>query len=281
MGKRLGKARVVPLPAALLLAPLALLSATNLALGDDSPSSPSAISAAGTSPLRVVYFHSASCHECRGVKEFLPQVTRRWGNRVTVELRSVDAVGAFEELLRYEKHYGATVAAPPAIFVGDQALVGDEAITGQLSTAVEDALTRQVKTFNPESGASEQQAEARPDGVPNEILRRFESFGPGAVAVAGLVDGVNPCAFTTIVFFLSMLVHLRKSRREMLLVGGGFTAGMFAAYFLLGLGLLGAVKAFSVSHGLSSGLACGVAVLAFALAGMPSGTTERRAVSML
>jgi hypothetical protein len=53
----------------------------------------------------------------------------------------------------------------------------------------------------------------------------------------------------------------------MLLVGAGFTVGMFAAYFLLGLGLLGAVKTFSVSHGLSSGLACGVSILAFALAG--------------
>ena len=42
---------------------------------------------------------------------------------------------------------------------------------------------------------------------------------------------------------------------------------VLATCFLLGLGLLGAVKSFSVSHGLSSGLACGVAILAFALAG--------------
>ena len=64
-----------------------------------------------------------------------------------------------------------------------------------------------------------------------------------------------------------MLAYLKKSRREMIVVGAGFTLGMFTAYFLLGLGLLGAVKTFSVSHGLSTGLACGVAVLAFALAG--------------
>jgi cytochrome c biogenesis protein CcdA len=64
-----------------------------------------------------------------------------------------------------------------------------------------------------------------------------------------------------------MLAYLKKTRRQMLLVGAGFMVGMFLAYFLLGLGLLGTVKTFSVSHGLSNGLACGVAILAFALAG--------------
>jgi hypothetical protein len=53
----------------------------------------------------------------------------------------------------------------------------------------------------------------------------------------------------------------------MLLVGAGFTVGMFVAYFLIGLGLLGAVKAFSIHHGLATGMAYAVAALAFALAG--------------
>jgi len=220
---------------------------------------------AGNSPLRLVCFHSPSCHECQRVKGFLPQMTSRWGDRVALELHSVDDIDVFNELLKYEEHYGVTVAAPPAIFVGDKALVGDDVIMQQLGTAIEDALARQTATFKPDADFSEEAAAAQ--AVPSEVLSRFESFAPGAVAIAGLLDGVNPCAFTTIVFFLSMLAYLRKTRREMLFVGAGFTAGMFAAYFLLGLGLLGAVKTFSVSHGLSSGLACGVAILAFALAG--------------
>ena len=221
----------------------------------------------GAAPLRLVFFHSPSCNECKRVKDFLPQVTGRWGDRIALELRSVDDINVFNELFKYEKHYAATVAAPPAIFVGDKALVGDDVIIKQLNAAIENALAHRVATFNPDAASGDRVAVAQAEAVPSEILSRFESFGPSAVAIAGLIDGINPCAFTTIVFFLSMLAYLKKTRREMLLVGAGFTVGMFAAYFLLGLGLLGAVKTFSVSHGLSSGLACGVAILAFALAG--------------
>ena len=219
-------------------------------------------------PLRVVLFHSPSCHDCHQVKRFLPQVTGRWGDRIAVELHSIENIKTFNELLSYEELYGVTVAAPPAIFVGDKALVGDDVIIAQLDGAIRKALASGVATFSPEAEASaHQEAQAEQEEVPGEIMKRFESFGPGAVAIAGLIDGVNPCAFTTIVFFLSMLAYLKKTRNEMLAVGVGFTVGMFAAYFLLGLGVLGAVKTFSVSHGLSSGLACGVAIMTFALAG--------------
>lgn len=231
---------------------------------------PPTAAAQRSAPLRVVFYNSPSCHECQRVKGFLPQVKSRWGERIVVELRSVDDINVFDELFKYEKQYGATVTAPPAIFVGDKALVGDEVIIAQLNGAIEKAIAAGAATFNPAAApASPSQAGSAGEqaGVPSEILRRFESFGPGAVAIAGLIDGVNPCAFTTIVFFLSMLAYLKKTRRDMILVGAGFTVGMFAAYFLLGLGLLGAVKVFSVSHGLSTGLACGVAILAFALAG--------------
>ena len=219
---------------------------------------------AGQTPLRIVYFHSPSCHECQRVKDFLPQVADRWGDRITLELHSIEDISVFNELLQYERHYQTTVSSPPAIFVGRKALIGDETIMRQLNDAIADAMAGGLQTFCPPPTA---QPTADDAAAPCEILNRFQSFGPGAVAVAGLIDGVNPCAFTTIVFFLSMLAYLKKTRREMLVVGAGFTAGMFAAYFLLGVGLLTAVKTFSVSHGVSSGLACGVAGLSFALAG--------------
>ena len=109
-------------------------------------------------------------------------------------------------------HYKATVAAPPAIFVGEKALVGDEIIIKELDAAIENALANSIATFRPELASSDKPALAQQDAVPSEILSRFQSFGPGAVAIAGLIDGINPCAFTTIVFFMSMLAYLKKTR---------------------------------------------------------------------
>ena len=232
-----------------------------MAAGQEQPARPA------DQPLRVVYFHSPSCHDCQRVKSFLPRISGRWGGRIALELRNVEDMDVFNELLKYEKHYKATVASPPAIFVGDKALVGNEAILKQLDAAIAGSLANGTATFRPEPVAPDKAGLARQEAVPGEILRRFESFAPAAVALAGLVDGVNPCAFTTIVFFLSMLAYLGKSKRDLAVVGAGFTAAVFATYFLLGLGLLGAMKSFSVSSGLSSGVACGVGILAFILAG--------------
>ena len=216
--------------------------------------------------LRVVYFHSPTCHDCHSVQQALPGILARYGPKVRLERRSLDDADAFAEMLLYEQHYQARIPSPPAVCVGSRCLVGVEPIVNQLGDAIVAELAKGAETFCPPRREPQESDRAyRP--VPDRILSRFESFGVGAVAVAGLIDGVNPCAFTTIVFFLSMLAYLKKTRREMLAVGAGFTVGMFAAYFLLGLGLLGAVKSFSVSSGLSSGLACGVAILAFALAG--------------
>ena len=117
-------------------------------------------------------------------------------------------------------------------------------------------------------------AEATADPAPtppsagghSKIQERFRSFGLPAIALAGLIDGVNPCAFTTIVFLLSAVAHIGRTRREVAIVGFSFTVAVFVTYLLLGLGLLLAIKAFAVQTGLSRWLTWTVAGLAFALA---------------
>ncbi len=106
-----------------------------------------------------------------------------------------------------------------------------------------------------------------PNTAEEKVLEQFNKFSIGAIAVAGLLDGVNPCAFTTIVFFISMLTYLGKSKRQILIVGIGFTFAIFVTYLLLGLGLFGAVKSFFVTQGITKFVTRIVAVLTFMLAG--------------
>ena len=54
------------------------------------------------------------------------------------------------------------------------------------------------------------------------------------------------------------MVQAERCWRESAVVGVGFTAAVFVTYFLLGLGLLGAIKTFSVSRGISTGPAMAV-----------------------
>ena len=46
------------------------------------------------------------------------------------------------------------------------------------------------------------------------IFRRFEGFTPWVIIGAGFLDGLNPCAFATIVFMVNLLLLLGHSRRR-------------------------------------------------------------------
>ncbi len=67
--------------------------------------------------------------------------------------------------------------------------------------------------------------------------RRFEGFSLGLVIAGGLIDGVNPCAFAAVVFLVSYIAYLGRDRRTIAWLGGSFCAGVFVAYFLVGVGL--------------------------------------------
>lgn len=70
------------------------------------------------------------------------------------------------------------------------------------------------------------------------IVERFRRWSLSAVLVAGFIDGINPCAFATIIFLVSYLTFAGKKGREILLYGIVFTSGVFIAYLLVGMGLM-------------------------------------------
>jgi cytochrome c biogenesis protein CcdA len=60
-----------------------------------------------------------------------------------------------------------------------------------------------------------------------------------------LIDGLNPCAFATLVFFISYLTFTGRRGRDVLLVGVAFALGVFLTYLLVGVGLLRAIQSLS------------------------------------
>ena len=70
----------------------------------------------------------------------------------------------------------------------------------------------------------------------------FQKMTAGLIAVAGFLDGINPCAFATAVFLISYLVYLGRGRRDVFILGASFCTGVFLSYFLIGLGLFHIVR---------------------------------------
>ena len=78
------------------------------------------------------------------------------------------------------------------------------------------------------------------------IKERFLSFGLFTVLGAGLIDGVNPCAFTVLVFFISFLNFVGYRKKELLLLGIVFILSVFFTYVLIGIGLFKFIQSLEV-----------------------------------
>ncbi|MBI2577561.1 MAG: hypothetical protein HYV77_01820 [Candidatus Wildermuthbacteria bacterium] len=83
------------------------------------------------------------------------------------------------------------------------------------------------------------------------LLWSFSSEGTWLlplVSVSALLDSVNPCAFSVLLLTVAFLFSLGAARENILKIGMFYILGIFAAYLLIGFGLLQALHIFNTPH---------------------------------
>lgn len=190
-------------------------------------------------PIYMAYFEQSGCQECARTVYDL-QVVQEQYPQLVVESFAMEEAGnkALNEWL--SEKYGVPEEkrlSTPMVFVGDDVLIGEEAILDNLLPAVgryaAEGAPRTWEDFDPEAGEE-------------GILARFQSLGAVTVLGAGLIDGLNPCAFATLVFFVSYMAFTGRRGRDVLFVGVAFTLGVFLTYLLVGVGLLKVVQSLGI-----------------------------------
>lgn len=68
------------------------------------------------------------------------------------------------------------------------------------------------------------------------------------VAFSALLDSVHPCSFSILLITIAFLFSVQVARKKILQIGGLYIAGIFAAYFTIGIGLLKVLHIFNVPH---------------------------------
>lgn len=181
--------------------------------------------------LLVRVYHLPYCKACIKVAhDIIPKARDKYGDQVRWEFINVQEKEEYARFLQLENKFGRKISAP-AVLVSDEILVGITQIADRLDQTIEVALKEKPFAFTLEG-----------EGV--NLLERFNSFGAWAVLGAGLVDGVNPCAFTVIVFFISFLTLMGYGRREMAWIGSCYILAVFLTYLALGLGFFKILYAF-------------------------------------
>ncbi len=79
-------------------------------------------------------------------------------------------------------------------------------------------------------------------------LRTYKGWMPSLIAIAALIDSVNPCAFSVLFLSITFLFSLGKSRGEIIKAGLTYIFGIFITYVLIGLGILKVLSIFNIPH---------------------------------
>ncbi|MFH0876896.1 MAG: hypothetical protein V1863_01550 [Candidatus Omnitrophota bacterium] len=178
--------------------------------------------------ITVRVFHSPHCMSCIKVnKDVIPAFAQKYGSQVRWRYYDIELPENHQIYLHIERKDGPSLGTP-TILVGGRVLVGMSDVVDNLESAIEEALAAPSTTPDVPLGRV-------------DLMEHFRSFGPLTVAGAGLVDGINPCAFTVIVFFISFLSFMGYRRREMAVIGAAYILAVFLTYLALGFGFFKAI----------------------------------------
>ena len=216
--------------------------------------------AVSTNAVHIIYFHKQGCQKCARAVKILKRLKERYPNIAVDQHNAKTEQTLLEAMGSLYKVSEARRLTTPAVFIGDTALIG-ELDEQRLETAVQKHI---------ETGVASRlkDAESQLDTAESEIVNRFHGFGTLAVAGAGLLDGINPCAFATIVFFISYMNLVGRGRKEMLIAGGAFALAVFVTYLLVGLGTLSFMNYLNQFSGVAKCVYLIAATATFALAGL-------------
>lgn len=181
-------------------------------------------------PIYLAYFYQTGCQDCDRVKGDLDYLETKFPQLI-VEAYNVRDNAELSEWLGEQAGvlYSRRLTAP-TVFVGNDYLLEEDLDARSLEEL--------LKTYTPDGAERvwENWEETAEETAQKSIVERFRSLGVFTVVFAGLVDGLNPCAFATLVFFVSYLTISGRKGKDVLSVGAAFTLGVFLAYMLVGVG---------------------------------------------
>ncbi len=193
-----------------------------------------------TVTVDLAYFYLKGCPKCDRAGYLLKYIGKKYPhvNIKEIDLNTADGKRLNETLSNRLNVSPDKRLIAPSIFIGDNYLSPEEITESNVEALIEKyGKVEAASPLKVEQGEIKKAEEA--------IIERFKSFGVFAILLAGLVEGLNPCALATLVFFISYLTMIGRKRREILWVGIGFTVAGFVTHLLLGVGILRFIQHFS------------------------------------
>ena len=174
---------------------------------------------------KLIIFHSPTCHKCQEVKnELIPEIQKTFKDKLEIEYRDISDIENYKLLLSLQEKYKVKIENVWPVFYFQGKFLNAK---GDIKRNLKEMIVRSIDAPFLEKY-----------GLPViDLFSHFKTLTLMVVIIGGLIDGINPCAFTVIVFFISFLALQGYKKRELIVIGLCFIFSVFLTYFLIGFGL--------------------------------------------
>ncbi|MCD6134082.1 MAG: hypothetical protein J7J25_00965 [Candidatus Omnitrophica bacterium] len=208
----------------------------------------------------VFLFYSPHCHAChRVIEETIPRLQNIYGDKLKITLLNIEKEDNFRHFLAIERILGVKkddFGAVPVMVIGKKVLIGRKQIKKSALYTIRKYI------------ASSSSSQKKISPAKYNLTEYFLSFNLFTVLLAGAIDGINPCAFSCIIFFMAFLSFRGYRKREIFIIGCGFIIAVFLAYLAIGLGIFSFLYKLKVFHRLIKVFYLSTAGVAFVLGGI-------------
>lgn len=190
------------------------------------------LSAPAGPPPRLLYFLSKGCAKCSRQLRELQQLAATLPE-LQLDCYDIATTAGQLQLQRARDRFALpdnTANLAPMVVWPDGYVTGRLATSEELTTALRRPLADKPFWDAPFTPKEQRQWRASQD-------RLLGTATAWMVILAGLLDGLNPCAFATSIFLIGYLLYLKRRPRQIILTGAAFCFGVFLTYLLFGLGL--------------------------------------------
>jgi cytochrome c biogenesis protein CcdA len=212
-------------------------------------------------PVSIDFFYETGCDSCLMIKrEVVPELERRYAGLYELHEWDIGVPSNYLLLVQYQTRLGVSENEPVSLVVDDRIfLAGVSRITKRVYDVLEEALERRRRDEPPPLSGE--------PAPPASLLRsRLDSFTVMGLISAAAVDSLNPCAISTLVFFMSLLSVARIGVPRMWLAGTAFLMACYLTYLAIGFGLLKILEGLTALRGVRAVVESVVALAMLALA---------------
>lgn len=205
-------------------------------------------------PVVIDFFYEAGCPDCQKVKtQVLPDLNERFEGFYVLNYNDVGEKDVIRKLFAYQEKLGITENEPVCMVVDyTDVFNGFPAIKDGLLQQIDECVAaRMVEGWKSPAPIPVAQDTSETLDI---AKRRATGFTMSMVIIAGLTDGINPCAIASLVFLMSMLRLSKNAGRGLILMGVSYCLASFMTYIAIGFGLLRALHLLDPFESIQKGI---------------------------